>query len=78
MELPEKYSKDAPFDDPVVRCTECQRLVHREEVAEVGCCPGCGNRRMRNVLAMSGEEMSALSVRGIDPDFLALFEVRGC
>jgi hypothetical protein len=61
------------FTDPVVRCTECQLMVTREEVQKHGCCPGCGNRRMRNVLNMSSEERTRLRGMGCE-DFLALFE----
>ncbi len=61
------------FTDPVVRCTECQRMITREEIHEDGCCPECGNRRMRNVLNMSPEERDKLREMGCH-EFLSLFE----
>jgi hypothetical protein len=66
------------FDDPVVRCTECQLMITREEIQQHGCCPGCGNRRMRNVLNMSTEERDRLREMGCD-EFLKFFEeVHSC
>jgi len=61
------------FDDPVVRCTECQLMITREEIQTHGCCPDCGNRRMRNVLTMLPGERDRLREMGQE-DFLALFE----
>ena len=61
------------FTDPVVRCTECQRMITREEIAQSGCCPKCGNRRVRNVLVMSPEEKALCQEKGFN-DFLKLFE----
>jgi len=61
------------FDDPVVRCTECQLMITREEIQRHGCCPDCGNRRMRNVLTMLPGERERLRELGHD-GFLSLFE----
>ena len=63
------------FTDPVVRCTECQRMIFMDEVHEQGCCPKCGNRRVRNVLVMEPEERDLLKEKG-HHEFLALFEER--
>ncbi len=73
----EKYHRDAKFDDPIVRCTECQAIVHRGVIAETGGCDKCGNRRVRNVLTLSVEEMDELKKKNVDPVFLALFEESG-
>jgi hypothetical protein len=64
------------FTDPVVRCTECQLMITREEIQQYGCCPECGNRRMRNVLTMKPEERERLQSMGCN-EFLALFEEVG-
>jgi len=69
-----RYSNDGPFDDPVIRCTECQHLIFRGEIEKFGSCPKCSSRRMRNVLNMSGEEMEMLRAKQIDENFLKLFE----
>ena len=61
------------FTDPVVRCTECQLMITRDEIQKHGCCPNCGNRRMRNVLNMSEEEKNRIGNLGHN-DFLELFE----
>lgn len=72
--MQEKYSKDGAFNDPVVRCCECSKIITRDEIRKSGGCPACGNKRVRNVLNMTDVEMNNLKIRGIDEDFLALFE----
>ena len=71
---PERYSKEAEFSDPMLRCDSCAKLVARLSLQELGCCPECGNRRMRNVLAMSESEMDGLINKSIDPAWLKLFQ----
>lgn len=61
------------FTDPVVRCTDCQRIIFRDEVQQFGCCPDCGNRRVRNVLTLNDEERAMLEQKG-HHKFLELFE----
>ncbi len=68
-----KYSKDGPFNDPVVRCDACQRLILVEKLKEMGSCV-CGARKVRNVKAFSQKEMKMMKRWDIDPDFLVLFE----
>ena len=63
-----------PFSDPVVRCDSCRALILRSSIHTLGLCPKCGNRRIRNVLVLSTEEMFQLKQWGIDPKFIALFE----
>jgi len=72
----DKYSPDnLEFADPVVRCCDCSSLIIRKALQTEGGCPKCGNKRVRNVLTLSKEEMGKLRGReDIDPDFLALFE----
>lgn len=72
----DKYDKDGPFNDPIVRCASCQKIILRETIRDAGMCPVCGNRRVTNVLLLSEEEMANLKTRNIDPDFLELFEGR--
>ena len=69
-----KYDSKGPFNDPIARCTECQYLIMREQVQKSAGCPKCGCKRVRNVLALDSDEIEKLKKRGIDPDFLALFE----
>jgi predicted RNA-binding Zn-ribbon protein involved in translation (DUF1610 family) len=61
------------FTDPCVRCTDCQRLIFRDEVQQFGCCPDCGNKRVRNVLTLKDDERQMLEQKGYN-DFLKLFE----
>lgn len=72
--MQQKYSNDGAFDDPVVRCCECSSIILREQIQRSGGCPYCGNRRVRNVLNMTGVEMAGLKEKGIDEAFIALFE----
>lgn len=74
----QKYSKDGPFVEPVVRCDACQDLILMSVLKKVGSCPGCSNTRVRNVRTMKQEDMDrakAWANEGkIDPDWLKLFE----
>jgi predicted nucleic acid-binding Zn-ribbon protein len=70
----QKYSKDGEFTDPIVRCCECSNIIVRKNIGKFGGCPKCGNRRVRNVLNMTDEEMDSLRNKGIDEEFLSLFE----
>lgn len=80
MEATEKFSKDGPFNDPVVRCDGCQRLLLVAELNEMGMCKHCSNTRVKNVRAGNSEDwgiMQRWAKEGlIDTDFLKLFEGR--
>ena len=65
------------MDDPIVRCTECQRLIFMEEIRDVGMCPGCGCKRVRDVRVLNDQEIAELKAKDIDPDFLAIFNPAG-
>ena len=69
-----KYGKEDGFNDPVVRCCDCSLMFSRKKLRDSGGCPKCGNKRVRNCLALSGEEMQTLKDKNYDPEFLALFE----
>jgi hypothetical protein len=68
-----KYSKDAPFEDPVVRCDSCQRLLLVSKLKEFGACL-CGNTKVRNVRGFNDAEQAKMEEWGVDPAFLKLFE----
>lgn len=74
----QKYSKDGPFNDPVVRCDSCQALLLRTELHQHGMCKHCGNTRVRNLRTMNEGDWALLETWAetgkIDPDFLKLFE----
>ena len=77
MEVMHKYDTKNVFNDPVVRCCDCRRIITREEIREVGMCPKCGNRRVRSVTVLDSDEKRQLERDGIDPEFLAIFEPVG-
>ena len=59
--------------DPVLRCDSCQQLAKLEALHELGCCPKCGNKRMRSVNILNENEKAKVSEWGFD-EFLAAFE----
>lgn len=69
----QKYSKDGPFTDPVVRCDSCNRILMVAKLKELGACI-CGSRKVKNLRGYNLQEQVAMQEWGIDPDFLALFE----
>ena len=69
-----KYSKDGPFNDPVLRCDSCGKLLFKEDVLKVGSCIDCGSRKVRNVQTLKPEEIADMEHRAVDPDFIDLFE----
>ena len=71
---PPKYHRDAEFNDPIVRCDSCAKIVKLVAIRQLGTCPHCGNRRIRNVLTLTSDEMDQVRAWGIDPDWIALFE----
>lgn len=77
----QKYSKDGPFNEPVVMCDKCQELLLRSQLSRDGMCCKCGNTRVRNVRVLTEENMAIAkgwAEEGkIDPDWLRLFEPGG-
>lgn len=74
INTPPKYHKDGPFIEPVVRCDSCQVLIEVKHLLKAGMCPKCSNTRVRNVRTMSAAEMAEMKDRGVDPEWIALFE----
>ena len=71
------------FNDPIVRCVGCTKLVHRTWIAVKGGCNHCGNRRFQSISGMSEEEHTQLQEGSypfgikeytIDPEFFNIFE----
>jgi predicted RNA-binding Zn-ribbon protein involved in translation (DUF1610 family) len=73
-EMKEKYAEDGPFMDPVVRCDSCQALCMVGALRKHGMCPQCGNARVRKVRTISDVEIADMRGKGVDPDWIALFE----
>lgn len=67
------YGKDGDFNDPVVRCDSCQKLLRMERLRDRGKCT-CGARKVRNVQSFTAEERGKMDGWGIDPAFIALFQ----
>jgi predicted RNA-binding Zn-ribbon protein involved in translation (DUF1610 family) len=70
----DKYHKDAPFADPVVRCDSCNKIVLAADLRKAGRCPHCGNRKVRNLQVFNEAEQAQMKEWGVDPAFLAQFE----
>lgn len=66
-----KYHKDRPFEDPMLRCDLCNKLIPALRLRSLGMCE-CGSRKVRNVLTISGGEMEELRGK-VDEAWLALF-----
>ena len=75
MVTPAKYDarKQQPFNDPIVRCDSCQKILRMTEIRKIGKCKFCGNRRVRSVQTLNSGEMKLLEKWEIDPEFIALF-----
>lgn len=73
-----KYSVDGPFNEPVLRCDSCARLILATTLKDLGMCPHCSNARFRNVRTMSEEDIQKAkdwADKGIiDPEWLNLFK----
>lgn len=62
------------FNDPVLRCDACQKLIKMEDVKNIGLCRHCGNRRVRNLTVFNEEERAQMVEWGIDESFISQFE----
>jgi hypothetical protein len=75
----DKYGKDGPFAEPVMRCDSCAELILRSDLHKRGMCE-CGNTRVRNVLTVKEKEMPIvqkwIDEGKIDSDWLALWEAK--
>jgi hypothetical protein len=68
-----KYDKDAPFEDPVVRCDSCSRLILTKQLHKTGVCQ-CGNRKVRAILGFNLKEYLIMRFWWkIDPMYLKMF-----
>ena len=70
----DKYDKDGPMEDPILRCAACNGIIYKTYIRTMGMCPKCGNKRVKNVLILSEKEMEELRKTNTDPAFLDLFE----
>ena len=72
----EKYGKDGPFVDPVVRCDKCDKILLKTSLAIRGMCD-CGNRRVQNLLGFNLWEWFKMKfIWKIDPEFLKKFTTK--
>jgi hypothetical protein len=67
------YGKDDPFEDPVVRCDSCSRILLTTKLKHLGSCI-CGSRKVRNVMGFTPVEQDLMGKWGVDPKWLRLFE----
>ena len=69
----EKYGYTGNFNDPVVRCDSCQRLLLMRDLVKTGRC-WCGNRQVRNIFRFTlFEYLKMRFVWRVDRDWLGLF-----
>jgi hypothetical protein len=69
-----KYSKDGEFNEPVVRCDCCGKLLLMDVLRREGRCDKCGHRKIKNLFGFDKTEYEQMLAWGIDPEFLALFQ----
>jgi len=77
------------FNDPIVRCDGCEKLVHRLWIGANGGCSHCGHRKFRSVMIITDEEEPRLLDGSydfkvekelwfpLDPNYMATFEHKG-
>lgn len=69
------YADAAPsFNDPVLRCDGCQKLVWVETITKIGMCPHCSRRKYHKVSTFNSVEKKWMEDNEVDPEFLKLFE----
>jgi len=59
--------------DPALRCDSCQEIVKLSTLHQLGCCPKCGNKRVKTITVMNEKEKAKLKQWGFD-DLLKEFE----
>ena len=78
VEIKEFYSKDGAFNEPVLICDSCTKVVLKTDLHRLGMCPHCGNTRVRNVRTLNDENLLRVNKwveeGKVDPDWLKLFE----
>ncbi len=74
----QRYSKDGPFNDPLVRCDKCQELLFVNQIKRLGGCTRCGNTRVGNVRVLNEDEMTKANAwvqeGKLDGAWLSLFQ----
>lgn len=69
------YSKEQPnFRDPIVRCTNCRKLVPRDYIMQHGAC-ACGCRKITEARSLTMKEFEGVKLAW--PDFALIFEEAG-
>jgi rRNA maturation endonuclease Nob1 len=69
-----KYDGDQQFDDPVVRCTGCTKILFKEQIQKIGKCVYCGCRKVRTVDMLSDSEIKLMKNKKIDSVFQTFIE----
>jgi hypothetical protein len=67
--VPRYYESLGRAHDYLMRCKDCQRLVVFSVLSKLGCCDGCGTRKMAEITILSEQEMADIKSGAIDfPD----------
>ena len=62
------------FNEPVLRCDSCNKIVIKNAITTLGLCNHCGNKRFRSVDVIS--ELELIQIKKLDgaEAFLELFK----
>ena len=69
----EQYSDSGPFNDPVLRCDSCNKLVLQRTILQIGKCPHCGRAKFWKLRTFTSQELAWMKDQDVDPEFLKLF-----
>jgi len=62
------------FNEPVLRCDSCNKIVLKTVITKLGLCNHCGNKRFRPVDVISDLELMQIKKLDGAEAFLKLFE----
>lgn len=74
--MSEHVTENEGFDEPILRCDSCNKIVVMRTIRDLGLCNHCGNKRFRSVDVIS--ELELMQIEKLDgaDAFLELFERR--
>ena len=72
--MSEHVIENEGFNEPVLRCDSCNKIVSKGTITALGLCNHCGNKRFRPVDVIG--ELELMQIKKLDGSeaFLELFE----
>lgn len=67
-------SENEGFNEPVLRCDSCKKMVVKDTINEIGMCNYCGNKRFRPVDVFNDDELVQIKKLDNSENFLMLFK----